>query len=130
MYDMSMLGYKNFFDVKLKNGDVLKLKTPPFRVFRRILDMKDILDDVDDGDTRAAADAIDGICDMILTVLNTNVQGIKYTIEDIDENFETIDDVMGFLSEYVKWLNSVANSKNFNARTIHTGRQRRRTGRA
>jgi hypothetical protein len=105
--------------------------TPPFKIFKKLVNIAKVLDvfEGDNEDIDTVADVLDDMSDILAVILSCNTTGDVYYIDDVEELFG-LDDIISFLTEYLDWVNGIANSKNFNARTIHTGKRRKATGRA
>lgn len=91
-----------------EKGTVLLLTTPTKYVFDLILSIQDELSDNEDEITGETIDALFSVC---TAILNTNKNGIHFTMEEVSE-FLRYDDIIALIQGYTSFVGEVTSSKN------------------
>lgn len=80
------------YEIKMHTGDILHINKPKQKLLKRLTAMETLTD---------SDMAIDEIYNILLTILNNNREGKKYTLSDI-EDVITLDIALIILKDYIE----------------------------
>ncbi len=83
MLDLAKL-QQNFYKIKLLDGTILQIPKPSQLLLRNMME----LENVDNTFENSSTLIIKEIYNILFEIFNTNKNGIKYTLEDIEKMFD------------------------------------------
>ena len=83
MLDLAKL-QQNFYKIKLLDGTILQIPKPSQLLLRKMME----LENVDNTFENSSTLIIKEIYNILFEIFNTNKNGIKYTLEDIEKMFD------------------------------------------
>lgn len=89
---------------------------PKKRTFSKLIDMQDIIDRLEEAQTKAEKneanrEIIDGLYDLVAEILSNNKNGEKITAEWTEDQF-SVKELREFLQQYIKFTNGEATNPN------------------
>lgn len=88
------------FDVKLKNGEILRINPPKIKVLRKIFDL-----------TKNSENDVTTLTEAAALVLNSNSEKKVFDSEYVEENLD-INDISRLLQGYFLWVGEIKNNPN------------------
>ncbi len=83
MLDLTLYSNSNkYYEVKMLDGKVLKLKRPSQVLFMEVMDIKKFVDEKD------VEKSLDGLYEIFTKIVNMNIDGEKYEKEDIENEYD------------------------------------------
>ncbi len=89
---------------------------PKKRTFSKLMDMQELVDKLEDAQTKTEKNAanreiIDGLYDLTAEILSNNKKGEKITAEWVEDQLST-EELRIFLTQYIKFTNGEATNPN------------------
>lgn len=88
------------FDVKLKNGEILRINPPKIKVLRKTQDL-----------LKKSDKDIELIVDATVMVLNSNSKKKVFDRKYVEENFD-VNDIVKVLQGYLSWVAQIQKNPN------------------
>lgn len=105
MYDMTRIKTR-YFDVKIPGGKILNVEPPKLKILKKISTLSRVKENQE-----MTEEDIDNLTEALSIALSKNKQNFKVMSSFIEDNYN-IDEIIGFLTNYFDWVNSIQNSKN------------------
>jgi len=102
MYDMSSLKTR-YFEVKLKNSEVLNIEPPRLNVLREIAKLSKQIDGLTEEGLTSLATAVS-------LALSKNKENKKISVSEVEDMLD-LDDMYALLVKYFTWVGEIQNSK-------------------
>lgn len=104
MFDMTKLK-KRYFDLKLTNGQIIKVEPPRIKVLKKIMSLSKI------DEENIGMEEFNDLVEAASLAFSKNKQNVKLSVAYFDENFD-IDSLQDLLKAYFEWIDRVSDSKN------------------